>query len=266
MKVINYIAAIIAVLVMLTGCNNSLKTKETYLENRIPMLKENLSESEYKEFVEIMDFDKKGNLNVMNFDLLKKGTSDKYDSIQYRISSDMIGFYDNIISVDSLGIETFMGPELVTYTTIDGKKVNIADFTKKNTIYLITSVNCGPCLEFFEEANKIASNPENKDFQFIALYGDPAIRMENYRKGTGFKRFGILDEHWIQFNNEQNIIQEIKQMYKGKRKEFEIGEGFPELFYYQKGKFVSNLGEHKLQDILNELKKTLDSNAPESNI
>lgn len=266
MKKINFIAAAIAVLVVLTGCNNSLKTKEAYLEKRIPMLKENLSESEYKEFVESMAFDKKGNLERLHFELLKKGTGDKYDSIYYRIGSDMIGFYDNIISVDSLGIETFMEPELVTYTTIDGKKVNIADFSKKNTIYLITSVNCGPCLEFFEEANKIASNPENKDFQFIALYADPAIRMENYRKGTGFKRFGILDEHWIQFNNGQNIIQEIKQMYKGKRKEFEIGEGFPELFYYQKGMFVSNSDAHKLQDVLDDLKKTLDSNAPERNI
>lgn len=266
MKRINYIAGTIAVLVMLTGCNNSWKTKEAYLEKRIPMLKENLSESEYKEFVESMTFDKNGNLERRNFELLERGTGDKHDSISYRISSDMIGIYGNIISVDSLGIETVMGPELVTYTTIDGKGVNIADFTKKNTIYLITSVNCGPCVTFFEEANKIASNPENKDFQFIALYADPAIRMENYRKGSSFKRFGILDEHWIQFNNGQNIIQEIKQMYKGKRKEFEIGEGFPELFYYQKGKFVSNSDAHKLQDILNDLKKTLDANEPEPNI
>ncbi len=178
-----------------------------------------------------MEFDKKGNLNRMEFELLEKATGDKHDSILFRIQADMVGNYGNITMVDSLGLEKLLTSELVVYNTIDQKKVDIFDFTKANTIYMITSVNCGPCIKFAKEANKIATDPANKDFQFVALYADPAIRMENYKKGSMYPRFGLLDEHWLRFNNQQNIIKEIKQMYKGKSKEFEIGEGFPELFY-----------------------------------
>jgi len=153
----------------------------------------------------------------------------------------------------------------VVYNTIDQKKVNIADFTKGNTIYMITSVNCGPCVQFSKEANKIASDPANKDFQFVALFADPMIRIENYKKGKLYEKLGLLDEHWLRFSNEQKIINEIKQMYKGKPGKFEIGKSFPELYYYKNGEFVRTEDAHQLQEVINDLKKTLDSNGPKSN-
>ncbi|WP_430614164.1 hypothetical protein [Flavobacterium sp. JP2137] len=262
MKLIPNIFLVAAASAMLTGCNDAAMDKETYLNTRLPMLKKNLSESEYNRFMQVMQFDKHGNLNAMDYDLLKKGTGDKLDSVQYRIHADMQGFYSDITMVDSLGLENKLTPDLVVYTTRDGKAVNIDELTKANTIYLITSVNCGPCMQFFKEGNKIASDPANKDFQFVALYSDPAIRLVNYQKGSRFQRFGLLDEHWLQFDNEQNIIREIKQMYKGKSGDFEIGTGFPELFYYQEGKMVRNGNAHQLQEVVNDLKKTLATNAP----
>lgn len=251
--------------ILVASCKDALQEKKDYLDARIPMLKKNLTEKEFNQFLQIMEFDKNGNLNGMDFELLEKGTAEKHDSIQYRINADMVGIYGDITIVDSLGLEKLLTPDLVVYNTIDQKKVNIADFTKENTIYMITSVNCGPCVQFSKEANKIASDPANKDFQFVALFADPAIRMENYKKGTAYQRFGLLDEHWLRFNNEQKIIREIKQMYKGKPREFEIGEGFPELFYYKNGKFVRTEDAHQLQEIVDDLKKTLASNGPKSN-
>ncbi|WP_430614116.1 hypothetical protein [Flavobacterium sp. JP2137] len=97
--------------------------------------------------------------------------------------------------VDSLGIETLLTPDLGVYYTIDRKKVNIANFTKGNTIYMITAVNCGPCVPFSKEANKIASDPVNKDFRFVALFADSMIRIENYKKGKLHEKLALLDEH-----------------------------------------------------------------------
>ncbi|WP_430614115.1 hypothetical protein [Flavobacterium sp. JP2137] len=54
-------------------------------------------------------------------------------------------------------------------------------------------------------------------------------------------------------------------MYKGKPGNFETGKSFPELFYYKNEEFVRTEEAHQLQEVINELKKTLDSNGPKSN-
>lgn len=226
-------------LLLLLGCS-SKNDKDIYIKNKLPMIYKNLNESEIDLFKKSMEF-KDNFLFTYDMDLLKKGVKSDFDSVIVNISREMGGNINNIVIIDSLGRESKIDSERFILKSLDNDDYILNDFSGDDTYLLIISTTCGSCVSFFNKANELAID---KDKKYVALFVTSVEVIDNYKNGIVINNFGFLDDNWIKFSNETNIIKKLKLDYSAKI------DGYPTLFYKKNNQYYKTSNLNEIEEVL----------------
>lgn len=176
--------------------------KDVYLEQHLPLLKENLTNQEYNQFKKSMRFDKTGNLVGQNFDLLEKGAADQFGVYFQYIATQRSGRSETISLIKSDGTEIIISADgtIVKKTSVSTKEVaaseieedhiqsytdktyKVSDLLSEDGLFIITSTGCGPCVLAYPSLNELTQDPSFSNVNFVALYRD------SFQKSTRSKR------------------------------------------------------------------------------
>lgn len=240
--------------------------KDTYITNHLPLLKENLTTQEYNQFKKSMRFDKKGKLIAQDFKLLEKGAGDQFGKYYQHLYQEETGIISIITMVNADGTEitiekdgtisnrTSVSTKLVVNSEIVGntirsyadKEYNVSDLLSEDGLFIITSTGCGPCVTAYPELNELTNNDTFSKINFVALYRDSFQKINTFKEGSMFQRFGELNTPWVIFSSDE-LIKRYKTKYDFK--------GVPYVFIKKDGKIIYQNYGIKIDIIKKELAK-----------
>ncbi len=222
--------------------------KDVYIANHLPLLKENLTTKEYNTFKKSMRFDKKGKLIYQNSDLLEKGAGNQFGVYYQYISTQRTGASYPIVLVKDDGTEITIEPDgTISRTSISTKEVtdstivrntiksytdkeyNVSELLTEDGLFIVTSTSCGPCVTAYPELNELTKNEAFSKINFVALYRDSFQKINTFKEGSMFQRFGELNAPWIIFSSDE-LIKRYKTKYDFK--------GVPYVFIKKNGKII----------------------------
>lgn len=239
--------------------------KDVYIEQHLPLLKQNLTDQEYKQFKKSMRFDKKGNLLSQDFSLLEKGANDQFGVYYQYIYRQSSGRTETIGLIKKDGTEIVISPDgtIIKRTNVSTKQVvnsqiqgdSIKSYANKtyelnnllheDGVYVITSTGCGPCILAYSVLNDLALDPSFSTNKFVALYRDSFQKINTFKEGSAYTQFGELNEPWIIFSSDE-LIRKFKSKYDFK--------GVPYVFIKKDGEIIYQSYVIKID----EIKKTLN--------
>lgn len=206
--------------------NIDYETKYTYIENRFPLLLNNLNKKEIDSFINVMKFNEQGILSSLDIDLLKKGSKKEFKNYIVNFTKDLGSNVDYIAIINEVGEEEALINNYFTNTS--NEEIPLSEIESWDGLFVITSLRCGHCLEFFKTLNNLSSS----DVKLVALFPQSSIILENYKKGTAYSNFGFLNNNWNIFFNSEDIVKQLLPEYSDKT------DGFPFVFYRKHGKTI----------------------------
>lgn len=239
---------LVALVLSLSICAQNSK-KDIYIDKHLPLLRENLSEKDLNTFKKSMRFNSKGHLSAQNFELLEQGAKDQIGVYYQYIFSQQSGKSDTIAIVNSNGTELVIAPDgtLLNQSTVSTEKVatsqivgqqitsydfktyQVSELLTQDGLFVVTSTTCGPCVVAYPELNKLTQDPNYTHVNFTALYRDSFEKINTYKNGSMFNRFGALEQPWTIFSSD-DLIQRFKSGYDFK--------GVPYVFIKHQGKII----------------------------
>lgn len=238
--------------------------KDIYIKQHLPLLKENLTKKEYNQFKKSMRFDKKDHLIAQNFNLLEKGAGDQFGVYFQYIATQRSGRVETIGLSRSDGTEIIISPDgtIISKTKVSTKEVansqieggtiksytnksyTLSDLLTEDGLFIITSTSCGPCISAYPTLNELTQNTSLSKIKFVALYRDSFQKINTFKEGSMFNKFGELKEPWIIFSSDE-LIQKYNSKYDFK--------GVPYVFIKNNGKIVYQSYAIKIDEIKKQL-------------
>lgn len=240
--------------------------KDIYIREHLPLLEKNLSTQEYNDFKKSMKFDRKGRLEAQDFDLLKKGSGDKFGIYYQYIITKITGKSYPITLVDQSGREMVIETDgTISFNNTDtistvkthnsqiegnnilsyaNEKFDVEKLITEDGLFIVTSTTCGPCVKAYEALNELSKENTFTNTNFTALYRDSFEKINIYKEGTSYKRFGELSSPWNIFSSDE-LIEKYNTNYDFK--------GFPYVFIRKKGKIVYQKYGIKIDEIRKHL-------------
>jgi len=228
--------------------------KDVYIAQHLPLLKENLSNQEYNQFKKSMRFNKEGKLIIQNFNLLEKGAGDQIGVYYQYIFSQRSGRIETISFIKEDGTEMIIAPDgtITNKTSVSTKAVanneiventirsytdkeyNVSELVTEDGLFIVTSTGCGPCVMAYPKLNKLTENPAFAKINFVALYRDSFQKINTFKDGSMFQRFGELNEPWVIFSSDE-LIKKYKIKYDFKTVPFVFIKKDGEIIYQNYG-------------------------------
>ncbi|MBB1139847.1 hypothetical protein [Myroides sp. WP-1] len=215
------------------------KQKDNYIKEHFPLLLENLSSEELQAFKSTMKMASKDKLKYIDSNLLRKGSGDQFGVYYQIFSYDLTGVHNRVTIIDEDNREivievdgtisfdntqptekvasTPLATEVTQFTTFAGQTHELEDLLARDGVFIITSTNCGPCMQAYPALNQLATDPAYKNIPFTALYISSAANLKNYTEGSAYKNFGSLENPWDVFTSEV-LIKHLVPNYNLKNK------------------------------------------------
>lgn len=212
--------------------------KDNYIKEHFPLLIENLSQEEMKDFKKTMKLNSKNKLTYIDGDLLRKGSGNQfgvyYQIFAYDLSGvkqtvTIIGSDNREIVIEADGTISFDNTKtddanakiedmaVTQFEAFRGESYNVADIMSWDGVFVITSTTCGPCMQAYAELNALAADPAYEKVKFTALFINPASNLQTYTEGSAYKNFGLLENPWKLFTS-QDLIAHLAPTYNLKNK------------------------------------------------
>ncbi|WP_413513028.1 hypothetical protein [Myroides odoratus] len=210
--------------------------KDNYIKEHFPLLIENLSSEELKDFKKTMKLNSKNKLTYLNGDLLQKGSGNQFGAYYQIFAFDLSGVKqtvtiigsdnreivieaDGTISFDNTRTGNAEAEDTTTteFESFSGERYNVADIMNWDGVFVITSTTCGPCMQAYAELNALATDPAYEKVIFTALFINPASNLQTYTEGSTYKNFGLLENPWKLFTS-QDLIAHLAPTYNLKNK------------------------------------------------
>lgn len=240
--------------------------KNTYIETHFPLLKENLSAIEQQEFKESLQFNWLGKISSCDAELLEKGAGDQFGSYYQHFSTELTGVPQVIGIVNPDGTEIIIDKdgtilsrtntsakevannEIVgnTIRSYEDKEYNVSELLSEDGLFIVTSTGCGPCVTAYPELNELTKHEAFSKINFVALYRDSFQKINTFKEGSMFQRFGELKAPWIIFSSDE-LIKKYNSKY-----DF---EGVPYVFIKKDGKIIYQSYGINIDKIKEELVK-----------
>lgn len=212
--------------------------KDNYIKEHFPLLIENLSSEELKDFKKTMKLNSKNKLTYLNGNLLQKGSGNQFGAYYQIFAFDLSGVKqavtiigsdnreivieaDGTIAFDNTTTGNAKAEAEDTTTTefesFSGERYNVADIMNWDGVFMITSTTCGPCMQAYAKLNALATDPAYEKVIFTALFINPASNLQTYTEGSTYKNFGFLENPWRLFTS-QDLIAHLAPTYNLKNK------------------------------------------------
>lgn len=241
--------------------------KDLYIKKHLPLLEQNLSSDEYKAFKKSMSLNRKGKLLNQDIDLLKKGSDDKFGVYYQYIATEktgkaypinLVGSDGRVMVIEVDGTISFDNTKERTKQSdinsqVEGdfirsyanEKFKVNDLVAKNGLFIVTSTGCGPCVLAYNDLNDLTKEEEFAGIDFTALYRDSFEKINNYKEGPLFKRFGELDAPWNIFSSDE-LVKKYNTKYNFK--------GYPYVFIKKEGEIIYQKYGIKIEEIKKQLR------------
>ncbi len=228
--------------------------KDHYIDKNFPALKENLTPEEQQQFKESMSFSLMGKLSEFDLDLLEKGAGNQFGKYYQHIATEMTGTSlviglvredgtEMIIDTDgtitsqtNVSTKAVVNNEIVenTIRSYTDKEYNVSELVTEDGLFIVTSTGCGPCVMAYPKLNKLTENPAFAKINFVALYRDSFQKINTFKDGSMFQRFGELNEPWVIFSSDE-LIKKYKIKYDFKTVPFVFIKKDGEIIYQNYG-------------------------------